>query len=176
MPSTGSPPPPSDRAAAGVRSPAFRLGLGVAGLTLLLDQLSKWWILAAVMQPPRTIEITSFFNIVLVWNRGVSFGLFNQPGGWNAVVLSIVALAVVVVLLVWMARTHHRLTALALGLIVGGAIGNVIDRLRFGAVVDFLDVHYAGWHWPAFNVADSGISMGAALLIAEALFFRARSS
>ncbi len=176
MPSTGSPPPPSEAAVAAVRSPAFRLGLGLAGLTLFVDQLSKWWILDAVMLPPRTIEVTSFFNLVLVWNRGISFGLFNQPGGWNAVILSALALAIVVILLVWMARSQHRLTALALGLIVGGAIGNVIDRLRFGAVVDFLDVHYAGWHWPAFNVADSAISAGAVLLIADALFLRSRSS
>ena len=177
-PSTDRAPRPSDRILASDRPrfAIFRLGLLLAGLVLVVDQISKWWILEVVMQPPRAIEVTPFFNIVLVWNRGVSFGMFNEPGGWNVIVFTAVALLVVVALLVWLARTDQRLTGLALGLIVGGALGNVVDRVRFGAVIDFLDLHAAGWHWPAFNVADAAISVGAVVLIVDALFFHSRTS
>ena len=178
MPSTDSPQQRSKAPVAGLgrRAAIFGLGVAAALVVIVLDQLSKWWILDIVMRPPRAIEITPFFNLVLVWNRGVSFGLFNEPGGWNAIVLPVLALAIVALLLIWLARSDNRLTGLSLGLIIGGAIGNVIDRVRFGAVIDFLDVHAAGWHWPAFNVADSAITVGAALLIADALFSGAKSS
>lgn len=147
-----------------------RLGLVAALCVLILDQLSKWWILAILMQPPRIIEIAPFFNLVFGWNTGISFGLFGGDSVLNAWVLPVVACAVIAVLLLWLTRANHRELGLSLGLIIGGAIGNVIDRLRFGAVLDFLDFHAYGFHWPAFNVADSGITIGAALMIVNSLF------
>ena len=131
-------------------------GLAVAALVVVLDQLSKWWILERIMLPPRVIEITSFFNLVLTWNRGVSFGMFNTDSPLNVWVLPLVAVAIVVMLVAWLARADRQLLAIALGSIIGGAIGNLIDRVRFGAVADFLDAHAFGYHWPAFNVADFG--------------------
>lgn len=152
--------------------PGFSLGATVALAVLVFDQLTKWWILERVMQPPQTIAVTPFLNLVLVWNRGVSFGLFNTDSPYNALILGILAAVVAVALVIWMWRCRSRLTAIALGLIIGGAIGNVVDRVRFGAVADFVDVHAYGFHWPAFNVADSGITVGAIVLIAESLLTR----
>ncbi|MEX2450496.1 MAG: signal peptidase II [Rhodospirillales bacterium] len=148
----------------------FAGGLGVAAVVLALDQLSKWWIVAEVMQPPRVIPVTPFFNLVLGWNRGISFGLFHGDSAFNVWGLPALALAIVAVLLVWLWRSGGVLVPLAIGLIVGGALGNVIDRIRHGAVADFLDFHVAGYHWPAFNVADTGITVGAVLLIFDSLF------
>jgi len=149
-----------------------RLGLGMVILVFGLDQATKWWILESVMQPPRVMPVTPFFNLVMVWNRGVSFGMFNQDSAYNAWIFTALALAISAVLVVWMWRADSRLIGVAIGLIVGGALGNAVDRLRFGAVADFLDFHVMGYHWPAFNVADAGISIGAVLLLADALFSR----
>ena len=145
----------------------FRLGMAVAAAILLFDQLSKWVILDWVMDPPRTIEVTGFFNLVMVWNRGVSFGLLSNDSALGPWLLSGVALAVSAGLAVWMYRATHRLLAVSLGLVIGGAVGNVIDRVRFGAVADFLDFHVAGFHWPAFNVADSAIVIGVVLIMLD---------
>ncbi|MGQ9366960.1 signal peptidase II [Azospirillum sp. ST 5-10] len=147
------------------------LGLAVAVLVLVLDQLTKWWILEVVMQPiPHVIEVTPFFNLVLVWNYGVSFGTFASQDAFMPYVLSGISVGIAGFLVVWLRRAETRLAAFALGLVIGGAIGNVIDRLRFGAVADFLDFHAAGWHFWAFNVADSGITVGVALLVIDGLF------
>lgn len=151
-------------------------GAAIAVLVLALDQVSKWWILTDVMNPPRIIEITPFFNIVLAWNRGVSFGMFAGDSAWGPWLLTGLAGVIVIALAVWLWRTPSRLSVAALGLIIGGAVGNVVDRLNHGAVVDFLDVHAAGWHWPAFNVADSAICVGAAILVLESLFTRDETS
>ena len=145
--------------------------LGLAALVLLLDQITKWLILAVVMQPPRQIEVLPFFNLVLTFNRGVSFGLFDGSSPWQPWLLSGLALAIVTGLVIWLRRQDRWLPAVAIGLIVGGAIGNVIDRVRIGAVVDFLDVHAFGWHWPAFNIADSGVTIGVVLLLLDGLFW-----
>ena len=149
----------------------IRLGLAIAAVVVLLDQATKLLILYVVMDPPRVIEVTSFFNIVLVWNRGVSFGLFSAQSPWTPWLLSGVALVITVVLLVWLRRADTRMVAAALGLVIGGAIGNVIDRIFQSrhAVVDFLDFHAGGYHWPAFNVADSAITVGVALLLIDSL-------
>lgn len=159
---------------------SMRRGLLLAAVVLVLDQVSKWYVVELLMRPdgavetpfytPRAIELTPFFNIVMAWNRGVSFGIFNTDSPYNAIVLSLLSLAIVGGLLVWMRRTRDRMLLVGLGLIIGGAIGNVVDRVRFGAVADFVDMHVAGYHWPAFNVADSAITVGAALLVADALF------
>lgn len=148
----------------------LRLGLLVAMPIVALDQLTKWWVLNGLMDPPRVLPITDFFNLVLVWNRGVSFGLFDSDSPWGPILLSALAVAISVVLVIWLRRAGNRLTAVAIGVVLGGAIGNVIDRVRFGAVVDFLDFHAFGYHWPAFNVADSAISVGVGLLLYDGLF------
>jgi signal peptidase II len=148
----------------------LRLGLLIALPVILLDQLTKWWVLADVMSPPKTIALTGFFNLVLVWNRGVSFGMFDSHSHWGPILLTMLALVISVVLLIWLRRVESRLVAAAIGLVLGGALGNVVDRVRFEAVVDFLDFHAFGYHWPAFNVADSAISVGVGLLLYDALF------
>jgi signal peptidase II len=150
----------------------IRLGLAVAAIVMVLDQISKWWIITAVMQPPRVIEVTSFFNLVMAWNRGVSFSLFTHDAEFMPYVLVAVALGIVVFLLSWLRRADRAFLAFAIGMVIGGALGNVIDRLRFGAVADFLDFHVLGYHWPAFNVADTGISVGVALIVIDGLFGR----
>jgi signal peptidase II len=151
----------------------LRLGLVVAGLVVLLDQLSK---LAILLLLDHAVAVTPFLNLVLVWNRGVSFGMFASAGALMPWLLSGLALAVVVALGLWLRRVEHPLAGSALGLIIGGALGNVIDRVRFGAVVDFLDFHALGHHWPAFNVADSAICVGAALLLVDGLLAPRRQS
>ena len=150
----------------------LRSGLAVAFATLVLDQLAKWAALAALDAGSPPLRVTPFFNLVLVWNRGVSFGMFNSGGAFAPWLLSGLALAVVVGLLVWLKRSDQLLTGLGLGLVIGGAFGNLIDRIRFGAVVDFLDFHLAGWHWPAFNLADAAICVGAVLMLADGLLVR----
>jgi signal peptidase II len=145
-------------------------GLAITALVIVLDQVSKWWVLERIMLPPRVFEITPFFNLVLTWNRGVSFGMFNTDSPLNAWILPLVAVAIIGALLVWLTRADRQILAIALGSIIGGAIGNLIDRVRFGSVADFLDVHAFGYHWPAFNVADSAITIGVAVLIFDSVF------
>ncbi len=152
----------------------LRFGLIIIVAVLIADQVSKLILLGA-MEPPRLIVVTGFFNILLVWNKGVSFGLFNQGGTTSLWILSALALAIAAALTIWLARTDKRLVGWSLALIIGGALGNVVDRVRFGAVIDFLDFHVAGWHWPAFNVADAAITIGVVLLLFENLFGRAES-
>jgi len=147
-----------------------RLGWALAGAVLVLDQITKVLILDLFSASQRAIEVLPFFNLVLAWNRGISFGMFGGLGDWGPWVLVVLALVISVVLARWMIKAENRLTLVSLALIIGGALGNVIDRIRFGAVVDFLDVHVLGYHWPAFNVADSAITVGAAILILESLF------
>ena len=138
-------------------------------MAIILDQMTKWWILTSVMTPPRRVPVTGFFDLVLVYNRGVSFGLFGGAPNWVTAALIIFAILLSVALCIWMWRADSRLLGTALGCVVGGAIGNVIDRLLYGAVVDFLDFHAAGYHWPAFNVADSAITIGVVFLILDSL-------
>jgi signal peptidase II len=156
------------------RRQALTFGFAIAAVTVVLDQITKWWVVARLMDPPRTIEIAPFFNLVMVWNRGITFGLFGNAQ-WGRWAFAAVAVVIVAILISWLARTVHRLVAVALGLVIGGAIGNVIDRVRWGAVADFLDFHAMGWHWPAFNVADSAIVVGVGILLLEALFGRKES-
>ena len=147
----------------------LKLGLPLTLLSFLFDQATKWWILNHVMEPPRVIPVTGFFNLVLGFNTGVSFGLFGEAPAW---LLMAFILPMVAGLLVWMTRTDSRLTAIALGLVVGGAFGNLLDRLRHGAVTDFLDFHVGAYHWPAFNFADVAIVSGVALLLIESVLAR----
>ena len=148
-----------------------RLGFAVAAGVAIADQLVKWWAIETLMATPEGIEVLPVFNLVMVWNRGVSFGMFGG-GAVAPWLLAAVAAAVAVALGVWLMRAEGRWLALALGLIVGGAVGNIVDRLRFGAVADFLDFHIGAYHWPAFNVADASITVGVALLLIDALLIR----
>lgn len=150
--------------------PRFASWLGLSGLIIGLDQLTKFWVVSA-LRLGQSVELTSFLNLVFVYNPGAAFSFLSDAGGWQRWFFVVLAIAVSV-WLTFLIRQHaaERLLPLAAALIMGGALGNVIDRIRFGAVVDFMDVHAAGWHWPAFNVADSAISVGVALLIWQQLF------
>ena len=149
----------------------MRASLIIIGVvTLVLDQWTKSWAHEALIGRG-VVEITSFFNLVLVWNTGVSFGMFNDQGEMGRWILVAVASLVGIGLLVWIYREERFFARFTLTLILAGAIGNVIDRVRFGAVIDFLDFHVMGYHWPAFNIADCAIVVGAILLLVDGLFF-----
>ena len=138
--------------------------LWLAGIIIILDQISKWIVLAT-LRPGDSIYVAPFFNWVLTFNAGAAFSFLSDAGGWQRWFFTVLALGVSV-WIVSMLRQHtgeFRLS-LALTLILGGALGNVIDRIRFGAVVDFVQWHAAGYYWPAFNVADSAITIGAVLM------------
>lgn len=149
-----------------------RRGLALAAAVLAVDQVTKWWIVFTVMQPPRVIEVTPFFNLVMGWNYGVSFGMLSSMPALSKWLLPLVTVAITGGMVFWLTREDRRWSVIGLGLIIGGAVGNLVDRLRFGAVADFLDVHAFGYHWPAFNAADSAITIGAAVIILESLFVR----
>lgn len=149
-----------------------RLGVIIAAAVLIVDRLSKWWVLAAFAEPGEGVVVTPFFNLVLVMNTGVSFGLFKSDNAWAPWALILFAAVIVVVLFNWLMRAEKRRLAAAIGLVLGGAIGNIIDRVRYGAVVDFLDVHWGGLHWPAFNAADSAIVVGVTAIVIDVLFGR----
>jgi signal peptidase II len=148
--------------------------LGVAAAVVLLDQLSKFAIMGS-MRFLETYTINGFFNLVLVYNTGAAFSLFADAAGWQRglfIAIGVVASAVIVALL--HRHAADRRFCFALSLILGGAIGNLCDRVVLGHVVDFIQLHAGGWYWPAFNAADSAISCGAALLIWDGLFPGAR--
>lgn len=135
---------------------------------IAFDQASKAWILD-LMNPPTVMPVFPFLDIILTWNKGVGFGLLKAHTLWGKFGLIFLALTISTVLGVWLWRTTDKLLLISLSLIIGGAIGNIIDRLRFGAVVDFIYVHVyiLGYHFPAFNVADSAITVGVGLLLIE---------
>lgn len=172
------------------------LGSCIIDLIIILDQLSKWYVFERLLRHDgkgldlgtwlvtrisadeifargedvyRNIIVAPFLNIVMVWNKGVSFGLFSADGLFNKYALIVVALLVSGFMAFGLYRATRKPAAIAFALIIGGAIGNVIDRFRFGAVADFVDVHVNNWHWPAFNIADSAIVIGACLLVYDAL-------
>ncbi|MCK6418012.1 MAG: signal peptidase II [Alphaproteobacteria bacterium] len=167
-------------------APFFLLSLAM----IIVDQVSKWAADVLILRVPplpdfwtwltqpgprlpfSAVEITPYFNIVMVWNFGVSFGTLNYQSAWGAVILSSLAVVLCLIFSVWLMRTHSRIIAAALALVIGGAMGNVIDRMRMGAVMDFLDFHVAGWHWPAFNVADSCICIGVGILLFHARLWK----
>jgi signal peptidase II len=139
----------------------------LAAAWVLADQVTKWVVLSNFAYGERR-EVTGFFNLVLVYNKGAAFSMFADAAGWQTPLLvgfALVAAGIVGYLIV--RNPGKRMLCFGLALILGGALGNLVDRLRFGHVVDFLDFHAAGWHWPAFNVADSGITVGALLLILD---------
>jgi len=145
--------------------PKATIWYGLAAAIAVVDQATKAW-LAGALKLGESIAVTGFFNLVFVVNRGAAFSFLADGSGWQRWFFVALALAISAYLILLLPR-HAADTRLAAGLamVLGGALGNVIDRLRFGAVVDFLDVHAAGWHWPAFNVADSAICVGVGLLL-----------
>lgn len=146
----------------------YSLYLALAASIIFLDQLSKYWVLQN-LDLHQAMPILSSFSIVHARNYGAAFGFLNNVGGWQTVLFSSVALGVSLVLLVWLKRTSaiERQLSIALAMVLGGAIGNLIDRLQFNYVVDFLLLHYNSWQFPAFNVADSAITVGAILLLMD---------
>lgn len=168
------------------------IGLLIVPVVILKDQFTKFWVMTDLFgrmydgniptfiewltnKAPRSvhpsIEVTSFFNWVMVWNKGVSFGMLNTNTPAMIYILSGFAVLVSIGFLVWMWRDPRPLFAVCIGMIVGGALGNALDRLRFGAVADFLDFHIGDLHWPAFNVADASISVGVVLLLVDMFLF-----
>ncbi len=140
-------------------------------VVILLDQFTKWWADTSLSFGEQ-VNLLPFFNLTLVYNPGAAFSFLADAGGWQRWVLSLLSFVVSIVLIVWIMRTprEHKWLAIGLALILGGAVGNLIDRALFGYVIDFLDVYYQQWHWPAFNIADSAITLGAGILILETLW------
>ena len=153
-------------------SESTRLGLFLAVAIVIADQATKTWALDVWFFPPRAIEVTSFFNLVAVWNTGVSFGFLAGESKFMPYILASFAATSTIALVVWLTRVEGKLIAGALGSVIGGAVGNIIDRLRFSAVVDFIDLHVAGFHWPAFNLADSAITIGVMLVLLDSFYRR----
>ncbi|MDR2000804.1 MAG: signal peptidase II [Zoogloeaceae bacterium] len=155
------------------RSSRFAAWLALAGLVVALDQASKAWVLA-VFQAGESLAVAPVFNLTLLFNAGASFSFLADAGGWQRWFFIALALAVsawlILLLRAHAAGKDQRLLSCALALILGGAIGNVIDRIRIGAVTDFLDFHWAGHHFPAFNIADACITLGVILMIWHELF------
>lgn len=161
----------------------------------IADQLSKWFVTEVMIRPilekpdaqslgllewlanapaPMpfvSIEMLPFFNIVMVWNKGVSFGLFSQNTDYGPIMLSLLAVAIIIAFTIWLFRSNSKFDMIAIALVIGGAMGNIMDRVRFGAVIDFFDFHAFGWHYPAFNISDSCIVIGVFLLITRSFFF-----
>lgn len=178
----------------------FLFGMFIICTIVFLDQYTKWLVLETMLRSEgdtplfqdwfvtrqpleffidqresyNSLEITGFLNFIMVWNTGISFGMFSEvsspeAGRTLSLVFISLSLMIALMLIVWLALARGRLLAWALAMIVGGAIANVIDRVRFGAVADFVDVHVAGFHWPAFNLADSCIAIGALFLVIDTL-------
>lgn len=148
------------------------LGLSAALVVFVLDQVSKYWIMNDVLAEKAMIIFTPFFSLVRAWNTGVSFSMFNNWGLSGVIVLSFVAFVIIFFLVRWLKTEKSPLVQLSLGFIIGGALGNVVDRVRLGAVFDFLDFSFGSYHWPAFNVADSFICIGACIVIAHGLLVK----
>ncbi len=141
----------------------------IAALVIVLHQLAQTVVYDWIEAHGGQLQILPFFNLVEVWNPGISFGMFRNLayGQW---ILSVVSAVITLVMLGWLWRAHSSWIASALSLVIGGAVGNLIDRVRFGAVADYLDFHAFGYHWPAFNVTDMAICVGVFFLVADGLF------
>ncbi|HXT80138.1 MAG TPA: signal peptidase II [Acetobacteraceae bacterium] len=159
------------------RSRVITLGVAVAAIVLGLDQSTKWWVLNVLDLPDlRQVALLPGLSLTMVWNQGVTFGLLNGFGPWGRGVLAAVALAVVAALGLWLRRVENPFVAAAIGAIAGGAVGNVIDRIRFGAVVDFIHAHvmtpWGELSWYVFNLADAAIVCGVVALVVDSVWPR----
>lgn len=141
---------------------------GLAALVIIIDQITKY-AASSMLLMHEPVAILPFFNFTLMHNPGAAFSFLADQGGWQRWFFAVLALVVSVVLAVWLRRlqAHEKWLALALSLVLGGAVGNLIDRIYHGYVVDFIDVYYNAWHWPAFNIADSAITVGAVMLVID---------
>lgn len=147
--------------------PLAPLGLILAIMVFAVDQAHKWWMLQIFRIDERgAVKITAFLDLMLVWNKGVSYGLLNTQMQWIFIVLN---LAICAILWVWMSGLNRPISAAAIGLVIGGALGNILDRLLYGAVADFFHLHWGSWSWYVFNLADLAIVAGVALLLYESL-------
>jgi signal peptidase II len=149
--------------------------LWLSGLVILLDQLSKWLANSslALHQP---VPVLPSFNLTLMYNRGAAFSFLASASGWQRWFFILLSLTISIALVLWLSRlkANELRLALALSLILGGAVGNLIDRTWLGYVIDFIQVYYDRWYWPAFNIADSAITLGAALLVIDSLYAKRR--
>lgn len=145
-----------------------RMGLTAAFFALLIDQIHKYWMIEIYSIAERgRVAVTSFFDLIMIWNPGISYGLLPQESAAGRIGLMAVSLAAISALFLWMSNAGSRLAAVSLGLIIGGAIGNLIDRLIYGAVADFFSFHFAGFYWYVFNLADVAIAAGVVGLILD---------
>jgi len=144
--------------------------LWLSALVVLLDQATKW-LAEGMLDPYRPVPLMPLLNFTLMYNEGAAFSFLSNAGGWQRWLFAGFSLVMSVVLVVWLLRlgSRERLMAAALSLVTGGAVGNLIDRIHTGRVVDFIDVYVGNWHWPAFNVADSAITLGVVLLLLSSL-------
>ena len=142
----------------------------LAIVVIVLDQLTKY-IASSSLEMYQPVAVMPMFNWTLMHNTGAAFSFLHDAGGWQRWFFAVIAIVVSVVIVLWIKRLqqHEKLQAIALSLILGGAIGNVIDRIWLGYVVDFIDVYYQNWHWPAFNIADSAIVIGVGLIIIDSI-------
>ena len=155
--------------------PIDKQAMILVAATVVVDQLSKQLLMTWLAKTGAVVTvIEGFFRRVMVWNRGVSFGLMGGDQALPPWVLSGVAIGVCIGLFLWLRRTDRPLTGWGIGLVMGGAIGNVIDRARWGAVFDFADFHVGQWHWPAFNIADAAIVVGVGLMLLDSLLAETR--
>ena len=146
------------------------IAYGLAVLTIVLDQLSKWWVLYVFDLPSKaSVPVGGPFSLTMVWNKGVSFGLLRAEQDLTRWALVAFSLVVAAFLAVWARKIEKPLLAVAVGLVMGGAVGNAIDRARFGAVVDFIDVQRLGFFPWIFNIADAGITIGVILILLDSL-------
>ena len=153
-----------------MRAP-LRLGLATAVLTLVLDQVTKLWVLFGYrLAEQGRVPVLPFMDFVMVWNRGISYGLFQQDALAGRLILLAITAGAIVFLSIWLVRETSRFTAFGLGLILGGAIGNAIDRAVYGAVADFVLLHAAGYEWYVFNIADAAIVVGVVFLLYAAFW------
>jgi signal peptidase II len=143
---------------------------GLSAAVVLLDQVSKLLVFRVLMEDRAEIAVLPVFRLVKWYNTGISFSFFSTDHALGAWVFALLAIIIAFGLLIWLSQTADRLPAVGLALVIGGAIGNVIDRVREGAVMDFLLFHWKEWAWPAFNLADTAISIGVALLIYDGMF------
>ena len=146
--------------------------LAVSSLIVVVDQITKL-IANHALSLYQAYPVLPSLNLTLMYNKGAAFSFLSEAGGWQRWFFTVLAVVVSIVIVIWIRRLPARETWMAAGLslVLGGAIGNVIDRITYGHVIDFIDVYYASYHWPAFNVADSAITVGATILVVHALFF-----
>lgn len=154
-----------------MRNPFLYFALILAILIFMADQYTKNTVIDLLKAESQTKTITPFLDLVLVLNKGVSFGMFNNNAENTPAILMGISGGIILALLIWLFRTHILLNAIALGLVIGGALGNLYDRAKYGGVVDFISFHIGPYAWPAFNVADSAIVIGVGLLLLQSLVF-----